>query len=239
MVKNNTRNKWHDLDKLESVLINLKEDDAYQLNFTSLDRIIELQQLFSIIKTNLIHYAFEDGDEIHCIKDELQTFRGFLSNLVQEWESCISEIDWIAKNLVSSTKKEYSLKTEIRSYEQLTNESDENILKSSTAEVANNSIHVENILTSNIDINIVMPKRIGNVYKPTIQLSKEEQALFEILLSQISQNPDLKLTDTRGMPNGELFISLYKSPNDIAKKTLKRLVSLGLQIWPGKHFLFD
>ena len=233
MRTNKIRNKWHDLEKLESALKGLKEDPSYQSNFTSLDRINELQQLFSLIKNNLIHYAFEEGDEIHGIRDELKILRGFISNIVQEWESCIAELDWISKKLVTSTVKEVQIDAAEKEIP------DASELSAKLIEVnINEEINSKKNSTSKYDSKRKNDKEIyGKPYISKFELSKLESAEFEILLSQLEKSPNMKLNDTRNMKNGELYLSIHSMPTYEERKIIMRLVKLGLEIWPGKRFL--
>jgi hypothetical protein len=233
MLTNKFKHKWHDLEKLEQVLLNLREDHSYHSNFTSLDRINELQQLFSIINNNLMHYAFEEGDEIQAIRDELQIFRGFMSCIVQEWESCILDIDLISKKLISST---------VKKYEFFSSDEDDRVAQRLNFEITEPNIPkqlkaIEKQKPSPKIGKVIEREIYGKPFVPKRNLSEIESAEFEILLDHIKINPQMKLIDTRNKKNGELFLSIYVEPTLDEKRMLIRLIELGLEIWPGKHFL--
>ena len=132
-----------------------------------------------------MHYAFEEGDEINGIRDEIKILRGFISNIVQEWESCIAELDWISKKLVTSTVKEVQIDA-----------SEKDILDASELNEkligmkVNEEIKSKKNRASNYDTKRTNNKEIyGKPYIPKYELSNLESAEFEILMSQLKKAP--------------------------------------------------
>ena len=58
---------------------------------------------------------------------------------------------------------------------------------------------------------------------------------FDDLLGYVS-NSGIKIEDSR-ITNGVIYISLYSSPKSDVLYAIKKLVELGVKIWPGKDFL--
>ena len=69
------------------------------------------------------------------------------------------------------------------------------------------------------------------------KLNGKEEIEFAKLLFEISKSRIVKIEDTRAKPGGGLFVSLLGKPGYVEAIKLKRLVALGLEVWPGKNFL--
>ena len=70
-----------------------------------------------------------------------------------------------------------------------------------------------------------------------VNLTDKEKIEFSRLLFEISKSRNIKIEDTRGRPGGGLFASLLSKPGHVEAIKLRRLVELGLEIWPGRNFL--
>ncbi len=67
------------------------------------------------------------------------------------------------------------------------------------------------------------------------KIPSDDSELTRLLLEAIAHG--IEVDDQRDKPGGGLFTSLRQEPDEIKRVFLTRLVDLGLQIWPGKHFL--
>ena len=227
------KDKWHGLENLKLVLDYVKQDAAYKTQFTSVDRISELQELFFIIKNNLIHSAFADGEEMKSIKDELNLFRGYLNDIVLEWEACAAEIDMVSKKLVSNTKREY--------YSRVVQESD-------TSNIGKNEdprgidllwIGAKLKIGEPVDSNCPKLQHVNGEDTPVVNLNKFQKAEFESMLSYLKSCQNIKISDEREKQDGRLYISILKPLRLNETKILKKLIEFGIEIWSGKEFLSE
>ena len=69
------------------------------------------------------------------------------------------------------------------------------------------------------------------------KLNVKEEIEFAKLLFEISKSRNVKIEDTRDKPGGGLFVSLLGKPGYVEAIKLNRLVTLGLEVWPGRNFL--
>ncbi len=67
------------------------------------------------------------------------------------------------------------------------------------------------------------------------KMPSDDSELTRLLLEAKAHG--IEVDDQRGKPGGRLFTSLREEPDEVKRVILTRLVDLGLQIWPGKHFL--
>lgn len=59
---------------------------------------------------------------------------------------------------------------------------------------------------------------------------------IDALLTQ-AKSIGIKVDDRRRLPGGGVYASLHERPDDATRQLLRRLVELGLEIWPGKGYL--
>ena len=75
------KSPWTGIEELENFLIGFEVGSEYKYQFTSMDRLIELQEIFCLIKNHLEECHFEDEKKFELLKKELGIFRGFLSEV--------------------------------------------------------------------------------------------------------------------------------------------------------------
>ncbi len=192
------KSAWIGLESIEELLKNFDPGLEYKFQFTSVDRLTELQQIFFLIKNHIQDCKITNENKLVQLKDELNLFRGFLSEIQREWEDCISEIDLISKTI---------------------------------------RLEVEQLPDSPVQIQNDENETQKEHKKLPINLTKQEKNEFSKLLFEISKSRNVKIEDTRDKRGGGLFLSLLAKPAELEAIKLKRLVELGLEIWPGKNFL--
>ena len=196
--KSKEKTVWTGVESIGELLVNFDAGLEYKYQFTSVDRLIELQEMFFLIKKYLQNCKIDNEEKLAQLKEELEIFRGFLSGIQREWEDCISEIDLISKNIRLKVMESPVLPVQIDSFENKVNN--------------------------------------GSKCYPIV-LSEQESKEFSDLLFYISKSRNVKIEDTRSKPGGGLFLSLLSKPGHVEAIKLKRLVELGLEIWPGRNFL--
>ena len=196
--KSKEKSAWTGVESIGELLVNFDAGLEYKYQFTSVDRLIELQEMFFLIKKYLRNCKIDNEEKLAQLKEELEIFRGFLSGIQREWEDCISEIDLISKNIRLKVMESPVLPVQIDSFENKVNN--------------------------------------GSKCYPSV-LSEQESKEFSDLLFYISKSRNVKIEDTRSKPGGGLFLSLLSKPGHVETIKLKRLVELGLEIWPGRNFL--
>jgi hypothetical protein len=197
------KSPWYGIEEIKKKLENFEVGIAYKFQFTSLDRISELQEIFFLIKTYLNECSIDNENNLKLLKNELDYFSSQLREVQREWEDCIAEVELISQKL--QVDKSYSDET---------------------------SLHTE------VPLGFVKDEQVNVTLVVRTRLSNKEEIEFSKLLYEIGKSRNVKVEDTRGRPGGGLFVSLLAKPAHVESIKLKRLVELGLEIWPGKHFLY-
>jgi hypothetical protein len=196
------KSPWNGIEELKKKLESFEVGNAYKFQFTSLDRISELQEIFFLIKTYLNECSINDENNLKLLKNELDFFSSLLGEVQREWEDCIAEVELISQKLQvdKASPDETSMQSDM-----------------AFGFVVNEQVNTKLVVRKNLNI--------------------KEQIEFSKLLSEIAKSRNVKIEDTRGRPSGGLFVSLLAKPGHVESIKLKRLVALGLEIWPGKHYL--
>ena len=67
------------------------------------------------------------------------------------------------------------------------------------------------------------------------KLMRDDPELHSLLIK--AKLLGIKVDDQRHKPGGALYVALYETPDEPTQILLKKLVDLGLKIWPGKTYL--
>lgn len=225
------RKQWHDLETLRDLAIGGKTStNDYTHGFTSIDRIAELQEILYLTKVALENYSVEDVDNGRLVRNELSVLRGYLVNLIGEFEDSVYEID----GLISSVHRllERRLLTSAQTRDAQT---DVDIEEMVDREIAQGHKQRDQIDNPN-----PIPEAIqhqsgndGQAFGVDRSSTRSHSGEFGELLSKLKRL-GYKVEEKT---DGRLLTSVSKSPNDEEKTVLLRLQELGLEIWPGKRFL--
>lgn len=264
MNRHKVQYQWRDLDALASVVRETGNlGDNFASFYTSLDRIVALQELTHRVKEALRQYVATDEAERDCIRRELLELRSHWMGLVNECEGEIQELEQLGSNLdVVSIPDELEnpasdeASSEFDSDQDQVSQSfdldrfDDPVIEN-LVETSSDNLKFDNGADGDFRLSLraiekhAIRKRNGATdlgasgrgeKRSRRQLTRAEALEFKSLLFQLKEL-GFRVDDAYGKEVGKAFVSLTSRPDEEARPILLRLLALGLEIWPGRHFL--
>jgi hypothetical protein len=184
---------------------------------TSIDKILEIKNITNATMEALANYKINDDNELNYLKIELEKIKQELKDISYEFESAANQID--------------DLRRKVKIYAPV----EDRMEPIDQSEIIHKRSHEE--LKEPDDIP-VFEKDIINFDK-SVNFIKNDSNIPEIeQLIAFVRSRGISVEDLRGSKGGgNIYISLHDRPSEEVISVLRRLVILGVDIWPGKGYL--
>lgn len=93
---------WHDLEFLHKITSSNEIESNFKGEFTSVDRISEIQDIVHAVDNCLESFIIDDSETLDSIRFELSILRKYLVSIVSEFDDAISRIEILSRSLTVS-----------------------------------------------------------------------------------------------------------------------------------------